>query len=105
MRPKRLWLIALLSGTGALLAPGDVRSIDVPHKAGAIDAIVPLKDLLPGSYVLRVGCGVSGPTREIGFIVRRVENLDDEVGDRHRLGPAETARRHCRTADADAGCH
>ena len=39
----------------------DVRSIDVQPNAGAIDAIVPLKDLLPGSYVLRVGCGVGAP--------------------------------------------
>lgn len=46
----------------------DVRSIDVPHKAGTIDAIVPLKDLLPGSYVLRVGCGAT--PREIGFVVK-----------------------------------
>ena len=50
-----------------------VRSIDIQHKAGAIDAIVPLKDLLPGSYVLRVGCVAAGvgPTREIGFIVKQ----------------------------------
>ena len=50
----------------------DVRSIDVQNKAGTIDAIVPLKDLLPGSYVLRVGCGVAAesPKREVGFVVR-----------------------------------
>jgi hypothetical protein len=46
----------------------DVRSVDVQQKAGAIDTIVPLKDLLPGSYVLRVGCGAT--PREVGFIVK-----------------------------------
>ena len=46
----------------------DVRSIDVLPRAGAIDTVAPLKDLLPGSYVLRVGCG--GLPREIGFIVK-----------------------------------
>lgn len=49
-----------------------VRSFDVELKSGVIDTIVPLTDLLPGSYVLRVGCGaiVDALTREIGFVVR-----------------------------------
>jgi VWFA-related protein len=46
----------------------DVRTVEVQQKAGVIDSIVPLKDLLPGSYVLRVGCGAI--PREIGFIVK-----------------------------------
>jgi VWFA-related protein len=46
----------------------DVRSVETQLKAGAIDAIVPLKDLLPGSYVLRVGCGAT--PREVGFLVK-----------------------------------
>ncbi len=43
-----------------------------PHEAGVIDAILPLNDLLPGSYVLRVGCSVApdAATREIGFVVK-----------------------------------
>jgi VWFA-related protein len=48
----------------------DVRSIDVTTKAGVIDAIVPLKDLLLGSYVVRVGCGAGTATKEIGIVVR-----------------------------------
>ena len=48
----------------------DVRSIDVQVKAGTIDAIVPLKDLLPGSYVIRVGCGAGSYTREVGIVVK-----------------------------------
>lgn len=36
-----------------------VRSVAVQQNAGAIDTIVPLNDLLPGSYVLRVSCGVA----------------------------------------------
>ena len=50
----------------------DVRAVEVQQKAGVIDSIVPLKDLLAGSYVLRVGCGSTAdvPTREIGFIVK-----------------------------------
>ena len=48
----------------------DVRSIDVQTKAGTIDALVPLKDLLAGSYVVRVRCGAGTAPREIGIVVR-----------------------------------
>lgn len=48
----------------------DVRSIEVQLKNGAIDALVPLKDLLLGSYVVRVGCGAGSSTREAGFVVK-----------------------------------
>jgi VWFA-related protein len=49
----------------------DVRSIDAPMEAGAIDAAVSLKDLLPGSYVVRVGCGAPGAAlREVGIVIK-----------------------------------
>jgi hypothetical protein len=50
----------------------DVRTVEMPPKTGVIDTIVPLRDLLPGSYVLRVGCGLASgsPRREIGFVVK-----------------------------------
>jgi VWFA-related protein len=48
----------------------DVRSVDVKATAGVIDVVVPLKDLLPGSYVVRVGCGAGTATKEVGIVVR-----------------------------------
>ena len=50
----------------------DVRSVVVDSKVGTLDASVPLKDLLPGSYVLRVGCGTPAESsrREIGFVIK-----------------------------------